>query len=57
MREQSLFQSAEKNQRELEALGGVEAHERDLGALVVVVCVCDERGVVQELVERFATIP
>ena len=56
MREQSFFEAAKKNQGELEAFGGMQAHQRDLRAFVVVVGVGDEGGVVEELVESFAAV-
>ncbi len=56
VRKESFFEAAKEDQRELQALGGMEAHERDLGALVVVVGVADEGGVVEELVESFAAV-
>ena len=34
----------------------MQGHQRDLGALVVGVGVADQRGVVEELVERFAAV-
>jgi len=54
MWKQSFFQAAEKYQREFQAFGGVQTHECDLRARVVVVGVGDEGSVVQELVEGFA---
>ena len=56
MREQAFFHAGQHHQRELQALGGVQRHQRDLGVLVVLVGVADERGVVEELVERLAAV-
>jgi hypothetical protein len=54
--EQALFHPAEKDQRKLEALGGVEGHKRDLGALIVGIRIADEGGVIEKLVERLAAV-
>ncbi len=56
MRKQSLFKAAEKHQGKLQSLGGVQAHQRDLRTLVIIVGVCNERSMVQELVERFPAV-
>ncbi len=56
MREQSFFQTGEKYQREFQALGGVERHQRDLRAFFVGIGVADQGGVVEELIESFATV-
>ncbi len=56
MREQSFLQAAQEDQRELQALGRVQGHERDLGALVVGVGVADQGGVVEKLIESFAAV-
>ena len=40
----------------LQSLCGVQAHQRNLGAGVVVVGVCNERGVVQELVQSLGAV-
>ena len=34
----------------------MQAHERDLRTLVVVIGIADERGVIEELVEGFAAV-
>src|SRR5215472_17250958 len=46
MRKQSLFETAQKHQRKLQALGRVQAHERDLGLLIVVISVSDQSGMI-----------
>ena len=56
MRKKSFFEAAEEDQGKLQSLGGVQAHQRDLGAGVVVVGVGDERGVVQEFVQSFGAV-
>ena len=54
MREEALFKSGEKDQRKLQALGGVQRHERDARVGIVLVGVRSQRGVVEELGERLA---
>src|SRR6185437_12059185 len=54
--EQAFFHAAEKHQRELQAFGGVEGHERDSCIFVVSIGIADERGMVQKLVEGFAAV-
>ena len=56
MREQSFFQASEEDQRKLQALGRVQGHQRDLGALVVSIGIADQRGVVEKLIESFAAV-
>ena len=56
MREKSLFESGEKDQRKLESLGGVQRHERDAGVGIELIGVGGERGVVEELGQRFAAL-
>ncbi len=56
MRKQSFFEATEKDQRKLQALGRVQAHERNLRALVVVVGIADKSGVVEKLVKRFSAV-
>ncbi len=56
MREKSFLEAAEKYQRELQALGGMQAHERDLRALVVIVSVTHQSGMIQELIESFSAV-
>src|SRR6266851_4573717 len=56
MREESFFQAAQKNQRKLQAFGGVQTHERDLRTRVVIVGVADQGGMVEELVESFGAV-
>ena len=53
---EAFFHTAQKDERKLEALGGVKGHQRDLGALVVSISVADQGGVIEKLVERFAAI-
>ena len=54
MREEAFFHASEEDERELEALGGVEGHEGDAGLGGVLVGVRDEGGVVEEVSKRFA---
>jgi len=56
VREQAFFESAEKDQGKLQALGRMQAHQRNLRALVIVVGVGDEGSVVEELIERLAAV-
>ena len=56
MREKSFLETAKEYQRELQTLGGMQAHERDLRALVVIVSVTHQSGMIQELVERFGAV-
>ena len=56
VREEALFKAGEKDQREFEALGGVERHERDAGVGVELVGVGGESGVVEEFGEGFAAL-
>jgi hypothetical protein len=56
VREESFFQTAEEDQGKFQAFGGVQAHEGDLRACVVVVSVADQRRVVEELVKSFGTV-
>jgi hypothetical protein len=56
VREQAFFEAAEKDQGELQALGGVQAHESNLRALVVIVGVGDEGGMVEKLIEGFTAV-
>ena len=52
--EEAFFHAGEKDQRELEALGGVQGHQGDAGFGGVGVGVGDERGVVEEFGEGLA---
>ncbi len=54
VREEALFESGKKDERKLESLGGVQRHQRDAGVGIVLVGVGGERGVVEELGQRFA---
>ena len=54
MGEEAFFHAGEEDERELEALGGVEGHEGDAGFGGVLVGVGDEGGVVEEFGEGFA---
>ena len=56
MGEQPFFEAAQKYQRELQPLGGVKRHQRNLRPFVVGVGVAYQRGVIQKLVERFAAV-
>ena len=56
MREQSFLQASQEDQRELQALGRVQGHERDLGALVISISIADQGGVVEKLVESFPAV-
>ena len=56
VRKQAFFQAAQKHQRELQSFGGVQGHQRDLGALVVGVGIADQRGMVEKLVESLAAV-
>src|SRR5262249_46809405 len=56
VREQAVLQAGEKYQRELEALGIVQRHQRDRRLFVVGVSVGDERGVIEEVADRFAAL-
>ena len=51
---QALFKAGEKDQRKLEALGGVQRHQRDAGIGIELIGVRGQRGVVEELGQRFA---
>ena len=54
MREEPLFKTGKKDQRKLQALGGVQSHERDPGFGIELVGVGGQGGVVEELGQRFA---
>ena len=56
MREKTLFQPAEENQRELQSFGGVQRHQRDLRTPIVCIGIAHQRCMIQELVESFAPI-
>ena len=56
MRKQSFFHAGEHHQRKLQPLSRMQRHQRDLRMLVVVVGIANERGVIEELVEGFATV-
>ena len=56
VREQALLEAAKENERELQALCRVQAHQRDLGALVVVVGIGNEGSMVEKLIKRFAAV-
>jgi hypothetical protein len=56
MREKSLFKAGEKDQREFEALGGVQRHERDASVGIELIGVGGECGVVEEFGESFAAL-
>ena len=56
MREKPFFEAAKKDQRKLQALGGVQAHQCDLGTRIVIIGVGDEGGVIEELVESFGAV-
>ena len=56
MREQAFFQAAEKYQRKLQTLGGMQSHQRDLGRLVVGVGVADQGSMVEKFVQRLAAV-
>ena len=56
MREQPFLQTSEEDQRKLQALGGVQGHQRDLGALVISISIADQGGVVEKLIEGFAAV-
>src|SRR3954462_1627046 len=46
VREETFFEPAQEDEGEFESFGGMQAHERDLGARVVVIGVGDESCVV-----------
>ncbi len=54
VRKESLFETGKKDERKLQALGGVQRHERDAGVGIVLVGVGGEGGVVEEVGEGFA---
>ena len=56
MREQAFFHPGENHQRELQTLGRVQRHQGDLRVLVVLVGIADQRGVIEELIERLAAV-
>ncbi len=56
MRKQALFHPGEDHQRELQPLGRVQRHQRDLRVLVVLVGIADQRGVIEKSIERLAAI-
>ncbi len=55
MREQAFLHASEEHDGELEALGVVQREQRDGRALVQVVGIGDQRGVIQELRDGFTT--
>ncbi len=56
MREQSLLQPNQKDQRKLQPLGGMQGHQGDARVLVVIVGIADQGGMVEKLVQRLAAI-
>ena len=54
MREQALFEAGKKDQRELQALGGVQRHQRHARLGIELVGVGGQRGVVEEFGQCFA---
>ena len=56
MREQTLLQPAQEYQRKLQAFGCVQGHQSDLCAFVVSIRVADQRGVIEKLIQGFASI-
>ena len=51
-----FFQPDQEHQRELQALGRVQRHQRDARVFVVLVGIADQRGVVKEFAQRLAAI-
>ena len=56
MREEALFKAGEKDEREFEAFGGVQSHQRDAGIGIEFISVRGESCVVEEIGESFATL-
>src|ERR1043166_9526462 len=56
VREESLLQPAEKHKRKLQTLGGMQAHQRDLGPRVIVVRIGNQGRMIEKLVQRFGTV-
>ncbi len=56
VRKQAFFQSDQEDQRKLQALGRVQRHQRDARALVVLIGVADQRGVVEKFRQRLAAV-
>ncbi len=51
---EALFQAGEKDQRKLQALGGVQGHQRDAGVGIELVGVGGQSGVVEEVGQGLA---
>ena len=49
MGKQSIFESDDKDERELEAFGGMRGHQGDWRIAFVLIGVRNERGVIDEL--------
>src|SRR6266852_2988699 len=56
MRKQTLFEAAKKYQRKLEALGGMQSHQRDLRPFIVGISIAYQRGMIEKLIEGFTAI-
>ena len=46
----------QENQRKLQAFGGVQRHQRDLGAFVIGIGIAHQRRVIEKLVQSFAAV-
>ena len=53
MREQSIFETDDKDERKLETLGGVRGHQGDGRVAFVLIGVGNQRGVIDELAQAF----
>ncbi len=56
MREQTLFQTAEEHQRELQTLRSMQSHQGNAGGFVVAIGVAHQGSVVKKLFQTFAAI-
>src|ERR1700677_2304696 len=56
MGKQSFFQATEKEQRELQALGGVESHQSNPRAFVICVGIADQRRMIEKLIQSLAPV-
>ena len=49
--EEAVLPAGQEDRGEFEALGGVQGHDRDLGGVVVLLVVHDERDVLEEALQ------
>src|SRR5215469_3301363 len=56
MRKESFLHTHEEHERKLESLCRVQCHQRDARTFFILICVTDERGVIEKLSQRLSAI-